>query len=241
MNLKHIFPLLLSACLFRPAVSNAQVPLRANDPIIRYDLIRPAHFHEKITVFDSTGQATAEWLSEHVIQIDTPRHQFLFIRFTPYSIGRFVIDSCWNNDSGPIHYSLSSYPATRTESHVFHPASVTAHMNRRGTIRDTTVNMPNGYIDDTSVWELFGFMELKKGVRYSLNCYGSDKLVPLLYTVEYSMDDYLPGVGGESRHCRVIDVSYEDNDWHLWIDPQSHRTIKGIMKSKTSTLTLTLL
>lgn len=241
MNLQRLLPLFLSFCLHQPAALVAQVALKANDPIIRYDLIRPARFHEKITVFDSTGHATTEWLSEHVIQVDTPRHQFLFIRFTPYSVGRFVIDSCLNNSNGPIHYSLTSYPATRTESHLFHPTTVAVHMTRRGTTRDTAINMPNGYIDDTSVWELFGFMDLKKGVKYSLNCYGSDKGVPLLYTVEYSMDDYLPVLGGGSRHCRVIDVRYEDDDWHLWIDTQSHRTLKGIMNSKTSTLTLTLL
>jgi len=241
MNLKHILPLFLYASFLAPTASKAQVHLQANDPVIRYDLIHPARFHEKITVFDSAGRVTTEWLSEHVIEVDTPRQQFLFIRFTPYSVGRFVIDSCLNNSNGPVHYSLTSYPVTRTESHVFHPTSVAAHLSRRGTTRDTTVCMPKGYIDDTSIWELFGFMELKKGVDYSLHCYGSDKLVPLLYRVVYTMDDYLPAIGGSVLHCRVIVVRYEDSEWHLWIDPQSHRTVKGIMKGKTTTLTLTLL
>lgn len=41
--------------------------IKANAPLIRYDLIRSSHYLSKFAVFDSTGRVTAEYAGEHVI------------------------------------------------------------------------------------------------------------------------------------------------------------------------------
>jgi hypothetical protein len=228
--------------LLLPAGIRAQIKLKANDPLIRYDLIRADHYYSKAVMFDSTGQITFEYLGEHLIRADTTKQEFLFVRYIPYSIGQFIIDSNWNNANGPTRYALASYSGTRTENDVFHPIEVLAHTLRRGVKSDTTVRMTAGYLDDTSIWELFGYMALRKGVEYAMDIFGSDNRLPLNYLVKYTTDDYAKGADGTLTRLRVLNIRYESKDWNLWIDPQTHLTVRAVMRNNDngSTLVITL-
>jgi hypothetical protein len=241
MSLKILFPLLLSTGL--SAGLHAQVRLKANDPLIRYDLIRPGHYHTKFVTFDTAGHVTTEMVGEHVIKADTIKKDFLFVRYFTNTTGRVIIDSSWNNADGPVRYVLASYPSTRTENDVFYPMEVKAHRMWRNYTPDTTVGMAGGYFDDTSIWELFGFMDLGKGVKYAVDVFGSDQRVPLKYQVEYTMDDYAKCVNGAWVHYRVVHVSYEDKEWNLWIDAATHLTDRAVMSNNGngSTLVITLI
>src|ERR1700722_17807630 len=190
MNLKILLPLLLPICV------QAQVQLKANDPLIRYDLIRSGHYYNKAIIFDSSGRVSFEWVGDHVITADTVRKDFLFVRYDPAVVGRFTIDSCWNNANGPVRYVLASYPSFRTEADIFNPTEVKAHAVRRGHASDTTLAMTVGYLDDTSIWELWGYMDLQRGVKYVMDIFGSDNRVPLKYYIELRTDDYLKNADG---------------------------------------------
>lgn len=235
MILKLSFLLLLSAGI------QAQVHLKANDPLIRYDLIRTAHYYNRGASFDSTGHISFEFLAEHVVKADSIRKEFLFVRYSPFGVGRFVIDSCWNNANGPVRYVLASYPSPRAETDVFYRNEVNTHVIRAGFVPDTTVKMAEGYLDDTSIWELFGFMDLQKGVQYDMNVFGSDKRVPLLYHIEYAMDDYSRSADGSWVRSREVTVRYGDEDWNLWIDPQTRHTMRAVMRTRASTLVITMI
>jgi hypothetical protein len=235
MNSKVILFLLMPVWAF------GQVRLKASDPLIRYDLIRPGHYYSKFTAFDTAGRVLSVWLAEHVTEVDTIRKEFLFVRFVPYGVGRFVIDSCWNDGHGPVRYVLVNYPVTRMEADVFRPERADVHANRRGVVKDTAVMMEDGYMDDTSIWEMWGYMDLRKDVKYEMNVFGSDVLTPLTYRVEYLMDDYLQEVDGGWVRCKVIQVQYGSNDWRLWIDPRTHETIRAVMKNEKETLVETVI
>ena len=88
--------------------------------------------------------------------------------------------------------------------------------------------MPEGYFDDTSIWEVFGYMNFKKGEKCYLNCYGSDQRLPLEYHMEYVFDDIIPQPNGATSNCHVIHVTYPGTSTYLWIDQQLHRTIKEV-------------
>ena len=81
MILKLSFLLLLSAGI------QAQVHLKANDPLIRYDLIRTAHYYNRGASFDSTGHISFEFLAEHVVKADSIRKEYLFVRYSPFGVG----------------------------------------------------------------------------------------------------------------------------------------------------------
>jgi hypothetical protein len=236
MNWKFLLPLLLSSS------AQAQIQLKANDPLIRYDLIRQGHYYSKGAAFDSMGHITFEFLSEHVVKADSLKKEFLFVRYSPSAVaGRIVIDSCWNDANGPVRYVLASYPSTRSEADVFYPTEVRSHMTRRGFVPDTTVRMTQGYLDDTSIWELFGYMDLQKGVKYDINVFGSDKRIPLTYHIEYAMDDYSRSTNGAWVHSRVVTVRYGEEAWSLWIDPQTRNTLRAVMRTNASMLVITLI
>lgn len=235
MNIK-VIPFLLM-----PVWALGQVRLKASDPLIRYDLIRPGHHYSKFTAFDTAGREISESLAEHVTVVDTIRNQFLFVRYAPYAVGRFVIDSCWNDGHGPVRYVLVNYPVTRMETDVFRAGRADVHANRRGVVKDTAVKMEEGYMDDTSIWEMWGYMDLRRSVKYEMNVFGSDVLAPLTYHVEYLMDDYLQGVDGGWVRCKVIQVQYGSIDWRLWIDPRTHQTVRAVMKNEKETLVETMI
>jgi hypothetical protein len=242
MNLKALFLCLLSTQVLSKGVL-AQVQLKANDPLIRYDLIRSGHYLSKFAVFDSTGHVTAEYAGEHVIKADTIKKDFLFVRYFSNTSGRAVVDSNWNSATGPVRYVLASYPSTRTENDIFYPTEVKAHRKWRNSTPDTTVGMASGYFDDTSIWELFGYMDLRKGVNYDMDIFGSDQRVPMKYQVEYTMDDYAKCVNGAWIRYRIFHVTYEKEDWNLWIDPATHLTNRALMENhgNGSTLVITLI
>lgn len=234
MNLKLLLPLLFSTGV------QAQVQLKANDPLIRYDLIRAGHYYSKGAAFDSTGHITFEFFSEHVVKADSLKKEFLFVRYSPSAVaGRIVVDSCWNNANGPVRYVLASSPSARSQADVFYPTEVRSHMVRRGFVPDTVVAMAGGYLDDTSIWELFGYMDLQKGIKYEMPVFGSDNRLPLQYHIEYTMDDYSKNEAGSWVRYRVIDIQYGNEVWNLWIDPLSRRTVKSVMRTHHSTLVIT--
>jgi hypothetical protein len=239
--------------------AKAQTLLRSDDKSIHYEWVAPGHHYERATRFDAAGNVSSEWISEYVTKIDKDKKELLFVRFTPYAIGRFSMDSCVNNSKGPLRYSLVTYPATKLETLTYSPTAINSHLTRKGITTDKATTMAEGYFDDTSIWELFAVMTLQKGEKYYLNVYGSDQQQPVKYYIEYSMDDYLTGPvgpaispgspatnpgspatnsGGSSIGCQVIAITYDDHSWHVWVDPGTHRVLKKLLQTKESSMVM---
>lgn len=227
---------LLCATICLTIGTKAQVLLRSDDKSIHYEWVVPEHHYERATRFDSAGNITTEWISEYVSKVDKDKKELLFVRFTPYAIGRFSMDSCVNNNKGPLRYSLVTYPATKLETLSYRSTEINSHLTRKGITTDKTTAMAEGYFDDTSIWELFSLMTLKKGEKYYLNVYGSDQQLPVKYYVEYSLDDYL--TGGSPVSCQVLSITYEGHIWHVWVDPATHRALKKTLQTKESSMVM---
>lgn len=225
---KKIFFLLL---LFCTKLGFSQILIKSTDKLIRYDLIKPKNYYCSTAIYDTAGKIVNRFISNYVIRIDSAKNELLFIRYTPWDIGKFSLDSSVYNNSGPQRYSLTNLPRTKEETIKFNISSVHSHLYRKGTYADKVTQMPVGYFDDTSVWDLFGFMELTKGTKYYLNVYDSDKRGTIKYLVEYIMDDMINGADGNETNCGVINIKYGNKDSYIWTDKETHLLKKEIIST----------
>ncbi|MEO7049586.1 MAG: hypothetical protein ABI091_30060, partial [Ferruginibacter sp.] len=217
--------------LFCTRLVCAQVLIQSTDKLIRYDLIKPNNCYRSTVIYDTAGKIVNRFLSNYVTRIDTTKNEILFIRYTPWDIGKFSLDSSFNNSSGPLRYNLTNLPRTKEETIKFNISSVDSHLYRKGIYADKLTQMPSGYFDDTSVWDLFGFMELSKGTKYYLNVYDSDKRDTIKYFVEYIMDDMINGADGLETNCGVINIKYGNKDSFIWADKETHQLKKEIFST----------
>jgi hypothetical protein len=205
-----------------------EVTLKANDRSIRYDWIKPSHYFNKLSIFDSAGNVSVESVGENFIQVDSLRKEVLFIRSYQYAPGKFLVDSSLNNYSGSVSYVLYTSAMTKHQSVIFHPTSVEAHSVVKGVVADKTTAMEEGYFDDNSIAYVLPCISFQKGVSYRFNCYGTDihtqNQIP--YTVEYVFDDFMPDPNGHIEDCRVLHMTYTDVSSYYWIDKKTHHTLK---------------
>lgn len=214
--------------------ANAQVHLNAHDKSIRYDLIPPSHTLYKVAFFDSTGNVTREGVIDHVTKIDTVNKEIAFINSVPFAAGRMLVDSSIDNYSGSARYILATFPSTKYELIKYLPTSVVAHNIIKGVNADKTTPMPGGYFDDNSIWDILGYIPFKKGVKYQLDCYGTDthtqNLIP--YEIEYVFDEQTQAPGGPWVNNMVLKVSYSGTVEYVWIDKKTHETTKTVGQGK---------
>src|SRR5580692_9233707 len=88
--------LLLVVISINSLTAGAQIHLNAHDKSIRYDLIAPEHSFRKVTIFDSAGNVTSEFVVDHLTRIDTAHQEIDFINSVGF-LGRLMIDSSIDN------------------------------------------------------------------------------------------------------------------------------------------------
>jgi hypothetical protein len=223
--------------------AGAQIHLNAHDKSIRYDLIKPEHSFRKVTYFDTAGNVIRELVVDHLTRIDTTHNEIDFINSVQYAPGKLLIDSSIDNYSGSARYILATIPSTKYEFIKYFPASVEAHNIANGVSAAKTTVMSEGYFDDNSLWDILGYIPFKKGIRYQLDCYGTDThtQVSIPFEKEYIFDEDNREPGGNVVNSMVLKVSKPKSTNYVWINKKTHLLIKESAKGKGYAFTMVTL
>jgi hypothetical protein len=234
--------LLLVVISINNLTAGAQIHLNAHDKSIRYDLIKPEHSFRKVTMFDSAGNVTSEFVVDHLTKIDSTHKEIDFINSVEYA-GKLMIDSSVDNYSGSAYYSLTTLPSTKYEFIKYLPTSVEAINVIKGVNSTKTTEMSEGYFDDNSIWDILAYIPFKKGISYHLDCYGTDThtQVSIPYEIEYLFDEDNLEPGGAVVNSMVLKVSYQESAHYIWINKKTHLFMKESMQGKGHSFTMVTL
>lgn len=241
MNRKSTTIILLAilTSIARGFTATAQVHLNAHDKSIRYDLVKPEHSLRKVTFFDTAGNVTRELVVDHVTKLDTAHNEIDFINSVQYAPGKILIDSSIDNYSGSARYVLATMPSTKYEFIKYLSTSVEAQNIVKGVSSNKTTAMSEGYFDDNSLWDILGYLPYKKGIKYQLDCYGTDihTEVSIPFEIEYLFDENYREPGGAVINSMVLKVSNPESTHYVWINKKTHLLIKDLGQGKGYSLT----
>jgi len=93
--------------------------------------------------------------------------------------------------------------------------------------------MPEGYFDDNSIWDILGYISFKKGIRYQLDCYGTDThtQVSIPFEIEYIFDEDQEQSGSVISNM-VLKVTNPGSTAYVWINKKTHLTTKAFGQGK---------
>jgi hypothetical protein len=226
--MKMILPLLLAGFSAAAQNTNQQHIIQPGDPTIRYDWIKPAHDFYRNTVTDSAGNTRYDFVMEDFTIIDSVKKQIVFARYRQVPRGSFSTDTSVTD--------LFLKPVSMHELHFQRDVSfemsfgdelASVRTIRKGVASVKTYPMKRGYFEDNMIEYIFGWLELKKGVTYSLDDFNKDTPSPSnAYTLEYAFDDPWILGAGSKIDCRVIRFVHGSNTGYIWVDKASHQVLK---------------
>jgi hypothetical protein len=231
--------ILLIATLISGLNAGAQIHLNAHDKSIRYDLVKPEHSLRKVTFFDTSGNVTRELVVDHVTRLDTAHNEIDFINSVQYAPGKILIDSSIDNYSGSARYILATMPSAKYENIKYLPTSVEAHNLVKGISTNKTTAMSEGYFDDNSLWDILGYIPFKKGIKYQLDCYGTDihTEVSIPFEIEYLFDENYREPSGAVINSIVLKVSNPESTHYVWVNKKTHLLVKDLGQGKSYSFT----
>ena len=145
-----------------------------------------------------------------------------------------MVDSSIDNYSGSARYILATMPSTKYEFIKYLPTSVEAHNIVKGVSTNKTTAMPEGYFDDNSLWDVLGYIPFKKGIKYQLDCYGTDTHTQVLipFEIEYLFDENYREPSGAVVNTMVLKISNPQSTNYVWINKKTYVMIKNIGQGK---------
>lgn len=224
--------IILFAFLAASTFSDAQtVIVKANDPSIRYDLIKPDHTFDKVMTFDLSGKLISEFINEDLIKVDSVTKTYSFIRSRQVPIGHIYNDTSVITSSGPVSYHESSIPQAYEVKAVFQRNAVEAQENRSGVVTKKNTTISEGYFDDNTIENMMGLIPFKQGIHYHLECYrfeSKGEINP--FEIDYMMDDYIADRSGVLSACEVLQFKHGFAAGCIWVEKKSRRTLKEILR-----------
>jgi hypothetical protein len=209
-------------------VGNAQSTIEPGDRNMRPDLIRPSHDFYKNVITDTAGRILYEFMMENVITIDSVNKRILFARSRQVPVGSFSTDTSITD--------LSFKPLRMHEIHQqrnvsfdmeFGDTQVRVTTVRKGVTSVKDYSMKSGYFEDNMIEYIFGYLELKMGVTYTLDNFNKDTQLPSdPYRLEYVFDDVWELAAGHRLKCRVLHFIHGGTSGYIWIDQATNQTIK---------------
>jgi hypothetical protein len=111
---------------------------------------------------------------------------------------------------------------------------------RNGVASAKTYPMKSGYFEDNMVEYIFGYLDIKKGVVYTLDNFNKDTPSPSdPFTIDYSFDDIWILNAGGKLNCRVSHFVHGDKKGYIWIDKETRQMIKEVGNSRFGTFSIT--
>lgn len=230
--MKNYFTILL--LLVTSLVCHAQIVIKPGDKNIRYDLIKPSHDFYKCTGSDTTGKVTFEFMMDDVTTIDQVKKQITFARSRQVPIGSFSVDSSVTDLSfKPIRMHEIHYQRNVSYEMTFGDTQASVKTNRKGVESVKNYPMKSGYFEDNMTEYIIGYLDLKKGVTYTLDNFNKDTPAPSdPFMLEYAFDDIWELAPGHRLDCRVIRFTHGETVGYFWIDKSNSQVLKeeGVYK-----------
>ena len=236
--MKNYITLLL---LFSSLSVFAQNIIKPGDKLIRYDWIKPSHDFYRNVITDTAGNVKYDFMMEDYTTIDTANKHIVFARARQVPAGKFSTDSSITD--------LFFKPIRMHENHIqynvsfdmqFGETQASVKTTRKGVESTKNYPMKNGYFEDNMIEYIFGYLELKKGITYTLDNFNKDTPTPSdPYTVEYAFDDVWTLVPDHRLYCTVLHFTHGGTTGYMWIDKSTHLMVKTIGNFKTGTYVLT--
>ncbi len=220
---------------------HTQTIIKPGDKIIRQDLIRPSHDFYKAFSADTSGNIKNEWVNEQVISIDTATGRITFARSRQVPVGSFSTDTSISDlFFRPI--SMHEVYVQRNVSFVmtFGETQASVQSFRNGVASVKAYPMKSGYFEDNMIEYIFGYLDIKKGIIYTLDNFNKDTPSPSdPFLIEYAFDDIWNLDAGGKLNCRVIHFIHGEKKGYIWIDKDTRRMVKEMGEYKLGTFSIT--
>ena len=220
---------------------HAQTIIKPGDKIVRQDQIRPSHDFYMAFGADTSGNIKYEWVNDQVISIDTATGRITFARSRQVPVGSFSTDTSITD--------LNFRPINMHEVHVqrnvsfvmtFDETQASVQTIRNGVTSVKTYPMKSGYFEDNMIEYIFGYLDIKRGIVYTLDNFNKDTPSPSdPFTIEYAFDDIWTVNAGGKLNCRVIHFTHGEKQGYIWIDKDTRRMIKEVGNDKFGTFSIT--
>ena len=229
--------LLVTTALF----TNAQTTIKPGDKNIRYDWIKPSHDFYRNQVSDTSGKVIYDFMMDDYTFIDQAKQRITFARTRQVPAGSFEADTSVTD--------LSLKPVSMHEVHpqrnvtyemFFGDEQATVKATRKSVTSTKNYPMKSGYFEDNMIEYIFGYLELKKGIVYTLDNFNKDTPAPSdPYTVEYAFDDTWSLAPDHKLYCTVLHFTHGGTSGYIWIDKSTHLMLKTLANFKTGSYVLT--
>jgi len=208
----------------------AQTIIKPGDPIIRYDWIKPSHDFYRNVVSDSTGKVMYDFVMDDYITIDPVTKRITFARYRQVPAGSFETDtSVTDLQLKPIRMHEVHYQRDVIYDMTFGETQVSVKTVKKGVESVKNYPMKSGYFEDNMTEYIFGYLELKKGITYTLDNFNKNAPAPSdPFTVEFAFDDVWEAAPGHQVECTVLRFTHGDTSGYIWIGKSMHLVIKTI-------------
>jgi len=222
-------------------LANAQVTIKPGDNIIHYDWIKPSHDFYRNQISDSTGKVIYDFMMEDFTSIDQVNKRITFSRSRQVPVGSFSTDtSVTNLLLKPIRMHEIHYQRNVTFDMIFGETQASVQTIRKGVSSVKNYPMKSGYFEDNMIEYIFGYLELKKGVIYTLDNFNKDTPAPSdPYQIEYAFDDVWNLAPGHQLYCTVLHFTHGGTSGYIWIDKSTHLALKTLANFKKGSYVLT--
>lgn len=225
--------LLVIMLLLLTHIARCQSVLKAGDPAIRYELIKPATTLYKIATTDSAGKVLTEFTCRQTVSLNAEKGWVILVQQLHLPDGRILLDSTIANSKtlAPVRMRMVTTPAFMQMDLDFQQQAVHAIANKGGKKTDTLHRMEAGYFDSNLLEYLFGLLPYKKDFQAIINAYTFEKQGMDPWQVEYVGEDMIPTVSGQWVQCHVAKTGNAGRapDALAWIEKSTGRVIKRVI------------
>ncbi|WP_276484569.1 hypothetical protein [Paraflavitalea pollutisoli] len=225
--------LLLIMLLVLTHIARCQQVIKAGDPAIRYELIKPGASIYKIATTDSAGKVLTEFTCRQTVSLNAAKGWVILVQQLHLPDGRILLDSTIADGKtlAPVRMRMVTTPSFMQMDLDFQQQAVHAVANKGGKKTDTLHRMEAGYFDSNLLEYLYGLLPYKKGFTATLNAYTFEKQGMDPWQVEYVGEDMIYTPDGHWIQCHVAKTGNAGNapDGLAWIEKRTGRVIKRVI------------
>jgi hypothetical protein len=161
--------------------------------------------------------------------VDSVKKQIVFARYRQVPPGSFSTDTSFTDLTlKPLSMHEFFFQREVSFEMSFSDELASVRTIRKGVATEKTYPMKRGYFENNMIEYIFGWLELKKGVTYTLDNFNKDAPSPSEpYAVEYAFDDAWILGAGRRIDCRVIRFVHGSTTGYVWVDKASHQVQKA--------------
>ncbi|MGZ3764765.1 MAG: hypothetical protein ACXVB0_18075 [Mucilaginibacter sp.] len=225
------------------STTNGQVTIKPGDNVIRYDWIKPSHDFYRTVVSDTAGNVKYDFMMEDYTAVDDTQHRITFARSRQIPAGSFSTDtSVTDLNFKPIRMHEIHYQREVAFDMTFGDTQASVTTTRKGQVSVKNYPMKSGYFEDNMIEYIFGYLQIKKEITYTLDNFNKDTPAPSdPYVLEYAFDDTWNLVADHQINCTVLHFTHGGTSGYIWIDKSTHLMIKSIGNFMTGSYLITKL